>query len=133
MGCHGRQLQFPAQLFHRRGGSGESAIYHKTEYRERRDHYAVFWANAPVTSFDTSRDAFCGVYGGPAAPEAVKAGHCSNSIAHGWAPVGAHHFHLTLAPGEKKSIIFGLGYIENPVGGKIQRSRHHQQSPGRGP
>lgn len=62
----------------------ESAIYHKTEYRERRDHYAVFWANAPVTSFDTSRDAFCGVYGGPAAPEAVKAGHCSNSIAHGW-------------------------------------------------
>ena len=93
----------------------ESAIYHKTEYRERRDHYAVFWANAPVTSFDTSRDAFCGVYGGPAAPEAVKAGHCSNSIAHGWAPVGAHHFHLTLAPGEKKSIIFGLGYIENPV------------------
>ena len=97
----------------------ESAIYHKTEYRERRDHYAVFWANAPVTSFDTSRDAFCGVYGGPAAPEAVKAGHCSNSIAHGWAPVGAHHFHLTLAPGEKKSIIFGLGYIENPVGKKF--------------
>ena len=97
----------------------ESAIYHKTEYRERRDHYAVFWTNAPVTSFDTSRDAFCGVYGGPAAPEAVKAGHCSNSIAHGWAPVGAHHFHLTLAPGEKKSIIFGLGYIENPVGEKF--------------
>ncbi len=97
----------------------ESAIYHKTEYRERRDHYAVFWANAPVTSFDTSRDAFCGVYGGPAAPEAVKAGHCSNSIAHGWAPVGAHHFHLTLAPGERKSIIFGLGYIENPVGEKF--------------
>ena len=93
----------------------ESAIYHKTEYRERRDHYAVFWANTPVTSFDTSRDAFCGVYGGPAAPEAVLAGHCSNSIAHGWAPVGAHHFHLTLAPGEQKSIIFGLGYIENPV------------------
>ena len=76
----------------------ESAIYHKTEYRERRDHYAVFWANAPVTSFDTSRDAFCGVYSGPAAPEAVKAGHCSNSIAHGWAPVGALHIHLTLAP-----------------------------------
>ncbi len=66
-----------------------NAIYHKTEYRERRDHYAVFWANAPVTSFDTSRDAFCGVYGGPAEPEAVKAGHCSNSVAHGWAPVGA--------------------------------------------
>ena len=65
--------------FQRNFSTGEvevegSAIYHKTEYRERRDHYAVFWANTPVTSFDTSRDAFCGVYGGPAAPEAVLAG-----------------------------------------------------------
>ena len=105
--------------FQRNFSTGEvevegSAIYHKTEYRERRNHYAVFWTNTPVTSFDTSRDAFCGVYGGPAAPQAVLAGHCSGSIAHGWAPVGAHHFHLTLAPGEQKRIIFGLGYIENP-------------------
>ena len=110
--------------FQRNFSTGEvevvgSAIYHKTEYRERRNHYAVFWANCPVDSFDTTRDAFCGVYGGPADPQAVRAGHCSGSIAHGWAPVGAHHFHLTLAPGEKKSIIFGLGYIENPVGEKF--------------
>ena len=62
----------------------ESAIYHKTEYRERRDHYAVFWANAPVTSFDTSRGCLLRRIRRPAAPEAVKAGHCSNSIAHGW-------------------------------------------------
>jgi len=110
--------------FQRNFSTGEvevvgSAIYHKTEYRERRDHYAVFWANTPVTSFDTSRDAFCGVYGGPAEPEAVKAGHCSNSVAHGWAPVGAHHFHLTLEAGETKTILFGLGYIENPVAEKF--------------
>mgnify|MGYP000529686466 CR=1 FL=1 len=63
--------------FQRNFSTGEvevvgSAIYHKTEYRERRDHYAVFWANTPVTSFDTSRDAFCGVYGGPAEPEASR-------------------------------------------------------------
>ena len=110
--------------FQRNFSTGEvevegSAIYHKTEYRERRNHYAVFWTNTPVTSFDTSRDAFCGVYGGPAAPQAVLAGHCSGSIAHGWAPVGAHHFHLTLAPGEQKRIIFGLGYIENPQAEKF--------------
>ena len=110
--------------FQRNFSTGEvevvgSAIYHKTEYRERRDHYAVFWANTPVTSFDTSRDAFCGVYGGPAEPEAVKAGHCSNSVAHGWAPVGAHHFHLTLEAGETRTILFGLGYIENPVAEKF--------------
>ena len=110
--------------FQRNFSTGEvevvgSAIYHKTEYRERRDHYAVFWANTPATSFDTARDAFCGVYGGPAEPEAVKAGRCSNSIAHGWAPVGAHHFHLTLEAGETRTILFGLGYIENPVDEKF--------------
>ena len=49
-----------------------AAIYHKTEYRERRDHYAVFWANREPDAFDTSRDAFLGVYGSPAAPEAVS-------------------------------------------------------------
>ena len=71
--------------FQRNFSTGEvevegSAVYHKTEYRERRDHYAVFWANCPISSFDTSRDAFCGVYGGPADPQAVRAGHCSGSI-----------------------------------------------------
>ena len=105
--------------FQRNFSTGEvevegSAVYHKTEYRERRDHYAVFWANCPISSFDTSRDAFCGVYGGPADPQAVRAGHCSGSIAHGWAPVGALHIHVKLAPGECRSILFGLGYIENP-------------------
>ena len=105
--------------FQRNFSTGEvevegSAVYHKTEYRERRDHYAVFWANCPISSFDTSRDAFCGVYGGPADPQAVRAGHCSGSIAHGWAPVGALHIHVKLAPGEYRSILFGLGYIENP-------------------
>ena len=107
------------------------AIYHKTEYRERRDHYAVFWSNTPVTSFDTARDAFCGVYGGPADPQAVRAGHCSGSIAHGWAPVGALHIHVTLASGEEKKILFGLGYIENPqeekftAPGVINKTRAH--------
>ena len=106
-------------------------IYHKTEYRERRDHYAVFWSDTPVTSFDTTRDAFCGVYGSPADPEAVRAGHCSGSIAHGWAPVGALHIHVTLAPGEEKKILFGLGYIENPqdekftAPGVINKARAH--------
>lgn len=93
--------------FQRNFSTGEvevepAIIYHKTEYRERRNHYAVFWSNTPVTSFDTTRDAFCGVYGGPADPQAVRAGHCSGSIAHGWAPVGALHIHVTLAPGEER-------------------------------
>ena len=82
--------------FQRNYSTGEvevegSGIYHKTEYRERRDHYAVFSANRKIDSFDTSRDAFMGVYGSPVLPDAVKNGKCSDSIAHGWQPVGAHH------------------------------------------
>ena len=91
-----------------------AVIYHKTEYRERRDHYAVFWANRPADGFDTSREAFIGVYGSPARPEAVFGEGCTGSVTHGWQPVAAQQFDLTLEPGTSESIIFGLGYIENP-------------------
>ena len=91
-----------------------AAIYHKTEYRERRDHYAVFWADRLPDGFDTSREAFIGLYGSPARPEAVFAGRCTNSVAHGWQPIAAQQFDLALAPGASESLIFGLGYIENP-------------------
>ena len=90
------------------------AIFHKTEYRERRDHYCVFWANRDADGFDTSRDAFIGVYGSPAKPEAVFGGGCTGSICHGWQPVAAQQFNLELREGEEVSLIFGLGYIENP-------------------
>ena len=93
----------------------DKAIYHKTEYRERRNHYAVFWADQKPDAFDTARDAFVGVYGSPARPQAVLNGACTNSVAHGWAPVGAMQFHISLKPGENKEFLFGLGYIENPV------------------
>ena len=90
------------------------AIYHKTEYRERRDHYAVFWANREPDGFDTSREAFLGVYGSPARPEAVFGGGCTGSVAHGWQPVAAQQFELSLLPGQSETVLFGLGYIENP-------------------
>ena len=106
--------------FQRNYSTGEveivgSAIYHKTEYRERRDHYAVFWANRPCDGFDTARESFLGVYGSPALPEAVRKGGCTGSVAHGWQPVAAEQFDITLAPGESTSLILGLGYIENPA------------------
>ncbi|MDO4197532.1 MAG: hypothetical protein Q4D13_00915 [Erysipelotrichaceae bacterium] len=105
--------------FQRNYSTGEvevvgSRIFHKTEYRERRNHYAVFYANKKVDSFDTSRNDFMGIYGSPCMPEAVRNGKCSNSIAHGWQPVGAHHFHISLKPGESYSVIFGLAYVEVP-------------------
>ena len=106
--------------FQRNYSTGEvevvgSAIYHKTEYRERRDHYAIFWANRPVDGFDTARESFIGVYGSPALPAAVKNGACTGSVAHGWQPIAAQQFDFTLAPGGSESLILGLGYIENPV------------------
>ena len=107
------------------------ALYHKTEYRERRDHYAFFWADRPYTGFDTSRDAFLGVYGSPARPQAVVEGHCTGSQAHGWAPVGAMEFDLTLEPGEEQQLVLGLGYIENHqeekfvAPGVINKTRAH--------
>ncbi len=91
-----------------------SEIYHKSEYRERRRHFAVFSVNSPIDGFDTDRDEFAGTYGSPAAPASVLEGKSRCSIAHGWAPVGSHHIHLQLAPGETVSRIFVLAYCENP-------------------
>ena len=97
-----------------------SEIYHKTEYRERRRHYAVFSVNAPLAGFDTDREAFTGAYRGPASPAAVLEGQSRSSIAHGWAPIGSHHLKITLAPGESASRIFVLAYCENPKDQKFE-------------
>ena len=91
-----------------------STIYHKTEYRERRNHYAIYSVNTPVDGFDTSRDAFLGAYRGANNPEVVENGKTTNSIASGWSPIASHQINVTLAPGETKSFVFVLGYIENP-------------------
>ena len=48
-----------------------SVIYHKTEYRERRNHYAVYGVNVPVAGFDTDRDSFLGAYRSRSNPEVV--------------------------------------------------------------
>ena len=92
-----------------------SQLFHKTEYRERRNHYAVYAVNAPVAGFDTDRDSFLGAYGENSAPAVVTNGESRNSVASGWSPIGSHHLKVTLAPGEEKTYIFVLGYVENPV------------------
>lgn len=96
----------------------DSTIYHKTEYRERRNHYAVYSVNTKVDGFDTSRDAFLGAYRGADLPLAVENGACTNSVASGWSPIAAHQINVTLAPGEEKSFVFVLGYVENPENDK---------------
>ncbi len=97
-----------------------SAIYHKTEYRERRNHYAIYTVNTTIDGFDTARESFIGTYNGADQPEAVIAGKCTNSVASGWSPIAAHQITVTLNPNEEKSYVFLLGYIENPVDEKFE-------------
>ena len=122
--------------FQRNFSTGEvevegSTIYHKTEYRERRNHYAVYSVNKKIVGFDTSRDAFVGLYNGFSNPEAVSAGKSRNSIAHGWAPVGSHHLEADLAPGEEAGFIFVLGYCENPEDQKFEAPGIINKTPAR--
>ncbi len=91
-----------------------STIYHKTEYRERRNHYALYSVNCDIDGFDTSRDAFLGAYRGADDPIAIAEDAARNSIASGWSPIASHQIHVTLAPGETQSFVFILGYVENP-------------------
>ncbi|WP_062077027.1 GH36-type glycosyl hydrolase domain-containing protein [Demequina globuliformis] len=90
-----------------------SAIYHVTEYRERREHYAVYGVNAPVDGFDTDRDTFLGFGNGFHEAAVPHAGISGDSIASGWYPVASHHLKADLAPGESKQYVFTLGYLEN--------------------
>jgi cellobiose phosphorylase len=92
----------------------DGVIYHKTEYRERRNHFAFFACSEEIAGFDTQRDVFLGPYRGWESPAAVERGRSFNSEAHGWAPVGSHHVKLVLEPGQTRQIIFLLGYHENP-------------------
>lgn len=91
-----------------------SYLYHKTEYRERRNHYAFYWVNESLYGFDTDRESFLGPYRGFHEPATVMAGQPGNSEAHGWSPIASHCLELTLEAGESKELVFVLGYIENP-------------------
>ena len=104
--------------FQRNFSTGEvevdgSVIYHKTEYKERRNHYAFYSVNAPVDGFDTDRETFIGLYNEFRDPQNVLAGVASGSIAHGWSPIASHYIEVELKPGESKDYIFLLGYVEN--------------------
>jgi cellobiose phosphorylase len=97
-----------------------STIYHKTEYKERRDHYAFYSVNAPIDGFDTCRDEFIGLYNGFDSPQAVLEGKARNSVADGWAPVASHYIEIELQAGESKDFVFVLGYIENDFENKFE-------------
>src|SRR5690606_17250144 len=123
--------------FQRNFSTGEveiegSTIYHKTEYRERRNHFAFFHVNQPLVGFDTDRETFLGTYNGFGEPEVVAQGKPRNSVASGWHPIGSHAIAVELEPGAEKQLVFVLGYVENPKEekwerpGVINKRRAHQ-------
>ena len=89
-----------------------TVIYHKTEFKERRNHYAFYGVNAPTVGFDTSRDEFLGRFNGWDTPQVIAEGRAHDSVAHGWAPIAAPRVRIELAPGETRTLVFVLGYIE---------------------
>ena len=100
----------------------DDVIYHKTEYRERRDHFAYFACSETLAGFDTRREDFLGPYRGWNEPLVVERGESCDSVAHGWQPIGSHHVTVHLKAGEQKQIIFILGYQENPKDDKFDPS-----------
>ena len=114
--------------FQRNFSTGEveiegSTIYHKTEYKERRNHYAYYaLTNAKADGFDTDRESFVGLYNGFEAPQCVMAGKPAMSVAHGWSPIASHYVEVTLQPGESRDFIFVLGYAENEQEKKYELS-----------
>jgi cellobiose phosphorylase len=122
--------------FQRNWSTGEveidgSTLYHKTEYRERRDHYAFYHVNAKLAGFDTDRETFFGLYNGMHEPQVVASGRPGNSVASGWQPIGSHAVDAELAPGEEKTFVFVLGYVENPRDQKWERPGVVNKTPAR--
>ncbi|WP_042435081.1 GH36-type glycosyl hydrolase domain-containing protein [Faecalispora jeddahensis] len=125
-----------AQNFQRNLSIGEvevdgSVLYHKTEYRERRNHYAFYGVNAPISGFDTDRERFLGQFGSWETPAAVKQGVSFRSIASGWYPIASHRIDLVLQPGESRELIFVLGYAELPPEEKWEAPDVIQKAPAR--
>lgn len=105
--------------FQRNYNTGEveiqgSVIYHKTEFKERRNHYAFYAVNAQIDGFDTDRESFIGLYNGFDSPDSVVQGGPKNSEAHGWSPIASHYLEIELMPGEQRELVFMLGYVELP-------------------
>ncbi|MBR3531603.1 MAG: glycosyl transferase [Bacteroidaceae bacterium] len=116
--------------FQRNFSTGEveidgSTIYHKTEYKERRNHFAYYSVNVPVDGFDTDRESFIGLYNEFANPDCVMEGKPKNSVAHGWSPIASHYIEVELAPGESRDFVFVLGYVEQP-----QEEKYAEKTPG---
>lgn len=112
--------------FQRNFSTGEveilnNIIFHKTEYRERRNHFAYFAVNQKTGGYQTDRDAFLGLHNDYSSPKEVNDNCLSNKKASGWSPVAFHQINVSLKPNEQKTLIFILGYEENKEDEKFDK------------
>jgi cellobiose phosphorylase len=122
--------------FQRNFSTGEvevdgSTLYHKTEYKERRNHYAYYGVNTPIQGYDTDRETFFGLYNGFHEPQVVLEGKPGMSFAHGWSPIASHYIEVELQPGESRDLVFVLGYVELPEDEKWESKNVINKSPAR--
>ena len=106
--------------FQRNFSTGEvevegSVIYHKTEYRERRNHFAYFACSEPLAGFDTAAGRLPRPLPGiRLAPSRWSGGAPATRSPTAGRRIGSHHVRLELGPREEREIVFVLGYWENP-------------------
>ncbi len=93
----------------------DHSIYHETEYRERRNHFAFFACSRKHDGFDTDRDVFLGLENGFDHPDAVFKSTSFDSLVHDYYPMACHRLDFVLKPKEKVEFTFLLGFVENPV------------------
>ncbi len=91
----------------------KNTIYHKTEYRERRNHFAFYHSSRVPSGFESDRETFLGKFNGYDSPRTVISRKTKNSVASGWSPIGCFEITITLKPYETKNFHFILGYVEN--------------------
>lgn len=100
----------------------DNIIFHKTEYRERRNHFSYFAVNTNTNGFQTDRDTFLGLHNDYDHPIEVINNKLSNKVASGWSPVAFHQINIDLKPMEVKTFIFVLGYEENKQEDKFDKN-----------
>jgi cellobiose phosphorylase len=81
-------------------------------------HAWMTLVGAPLAGHDIRREAFIGVYGSYARPDAVAKGKCSGSLAFGDNACGALQTDLDLAPGESRELLVLLGIGDSETFGR---------------
>ena len=99
----------------------DGVVYHVTEYRERRDHFAFF---ACSRAAGRVRHGARGVPGpvprlGPAARGRARR-DVAAPIAHGWQPIGALQVAVELAPGESREVDVRPRLRGEPAGPQVR-------------